>query len=117
METKVSKETEIHKEEDKWIGVGYPWCGSSGEYMNRSVPIKAIVMLKRGTENKAYKISPKDALPQLLKQIFYFSNDFNNTLKVFDMLDELLRDVPVYQLECDISKEAVEVLKEAIFNE
>ena len=42
---------------------------------------------------------------------------FNNTIKVFDMLDELLRDVPVYQLECDISKEAVEVLKEAIFNE
>ncbi|MDO4941622.1 MAG: hypothetical protein Q4E73_02130, partial [Lachnospiraceae bacterium] len=34
-----------------WYAYGMPWAGSSGEYINRKVPISCIVNLKRGNEN------------------------------------------------------------------
>ena len=39
------------KKHDVWYAYGMPWSGSSGEYINRRVPISCIVCLNRGLYN------------------------------------------------------------------
>lgn len=93
-----------------------PWCGKEGWNKNRSAPLYAICIIKRGAENRIRKISGGDALPYLIKQIYRPKNPtaFAKTLELFD---RILKKVPVFVLECDMSEEAVKTSFEALTNE
>ena len=69
------------------------------------VPLQAICFLERGKDNSIDLIPTKDALPLILKQtIFPKKQDTINHF--FDMLDVVLTKTPIYQMKCNISKEA-----------
>ena len=69
------------------------------------VPLQAICLLERGKNNSIDLISIKEALPLILKQTILPKNqDIINHL--FDMLDVVLTKTPIYQMKCNISKEA-----------
>ncbi|MCH5180760.1 MAG: hypothetical protein J1F32_06075 [Erysipelotrichales bacterium] len=88
---------------------GNPWSGKHHLDNNISAPLKAIVFLYQAKENVIRKISAKEALMKIMLQIIQpFDNSaINNWSK---MLDELLK-VPCFELGCNISKEAVDVVK------
>ncbi|MBO7217893.1 MAG: hypothetical protein J6V50_04250, partial [Clostridia bacterium] len=93
-----------------------PWSGKEGWSKNRSAKLHGICVIKRGSENKIYKISGGEALPILIKQIYRPKNPLAFA-KTLELMDKILKNLPVYILECDMSEEAVKTSFEALTNE
>lgn len=102
------------RENDGWYAYGWPICGSSEICRNEVYPIRAIVMLKQARVNRAYPLKGFQALREVMEQIMINTWDADFQMKVMDKLEELLTEVPVYRLECDISEDAVRCLEELI---
>ncbi len=83
---------------------GTPWSGKTDQSINKTVPLKAIAFLSRGEVNSIRKLTTKESLPLLLEQTLRPSGKIDRLL---ELVDVLLRTVPVYSLTCDISHEAV----------
>ena len=100
----------LRKKDGKWYAYGSPFAGSSKIYKNKSYPIKAIIMLKKGKSNKITKLNKIESFKYLIREstINYFDINFYN--KVIDLLVDLIDNVSVYLLECLPNKEAVDLL-------
>ena len=92
---------------------GSPWNGKHGLGSNLRVPLKAICILGRGTENQIRQIQPKDALFMLLQQSNRPRNP-RNMAKYMELVDRLSVGVGLYKLACNISTEAVEIAYNAM---
>lgn len=103
------------KTEGVWTGYGLPWSGTSGEQVNRSVPVFALVVLERGDRNEAVRVTdPLEAFFAVLPQVQYPSWDKDLSGKAMDLLEDFLRSVPVIRLRCLPEPAAVDVLAEAL---
>lgn len=103
------------KTEGVWTGYGLPWSGTSGEQVNRSVPVFALVVLERGDRNEAVRVTdPLEAFFAVLPQVQYPSWDIDLSGKAMDLLEDFLRSVPVIRLRCLPEPAAVDVLAEAL---
>ena len=93
--------------EDISVG-GSPWNGKHRLGSNINVPMKAICILERGTENKIERVTAEKALPMLLQQ----SNRPVNAAmlpKYMELLDAIASRVDFYRLQCKAEMEAAEV--------
>ena len=104
------------KVEGKWNGIGFPWSGTSGEQINRSVPLKAIVVLERSNENLAYKIRDLEAFGAVIPHILCPIWDVELAGKAIDLLNDFLHNIPVIRLQCRPDPDSVEVLEKIIQN-
>lgn len=98
----------------RWQGFGLPWSGTSGEQINRQVPLSALVLLEQDSVNQAHSVKPEDSLRLLLPHLQYPCWDGELTGKAMELLDDFLREVPVFLLRCRPDKAAVEVLEQAL---
>ena len=101
-----------YQQGDRWFAFGTPWCGTSGEYLNRTVPLQAAVILERGKENR---VSTLNAM-SLLAHTVYPDWDQATTETMLSLLDHFLISVPVLKLECTPDASAVEILYRALEN-
>ena len=93
------------KENDVWYACGTPFSGKTDENTNVKVPVRAIVFIKRGTENKVSRISIDDAIKLLFGQIIRaYSEKF--ATKSLETVDLILRSIPVFSLECNMEDDA-----------
>lgn len=92
---------------------GTPWAGKEKWQTNMDGELKGICILAQAEKNQIRRLEAEEALPYLIRQI-YFTNNSENAGRVLELLDELLRVVPVWYLECDISEEAVRTSFEAM---
>jgi len=90
-----------------WMAYGWPVCGSSAICHNESYPIKAIVMLRQAKENRVYPLNGFQAVREVLEQITVNGWDGEFQIRALDLIEELLSEIPVYMLECNISEDAV----------
>ena len=74
---------------------------------NISVPLRGICFLRRGIANRIREVQSGEALPMLMQQVYYTRNP-ESAGKTMELLDEVFKKVPMYKMECDISREAVE---------
>lgn len=95
------------REEDGWYAHGWPICGSSQICKNETFPILAIVMLKQAKENRVRKLGIAEAVKKLVSQITMNMWNSQFQLQALDLIQQMVMEVPVYELECDISEEAV----------
>lgn len=102
------------KLDDVWYAYGMPWSGSSGEYINRRVPISCIVNLKRGDTNYVTPMSVYSSSIYLMQRIFapVWPGELQN--KGFTLCEELASELPVLELYCRPDLDSVEVLNRAI---
>ena len=100
-----------------WRAYGLPYAGSSRIFQNGSAPIRAIVVLKQGQENRIRPMGPMEALRALLPEFSAHRWDPVFMDKLLNVAAGLLRDVPVYCLECRPDSEAVQLLHNTLFNE
>lgn len=99
--------------DDKFYIYGTPWSGKHRISNNIKAPIKAIFYLNRGIDNKVVKCDPLSSITKLLSQTVLPDNKaVMNTL--LDMMEKLITQIPVYDLYCDISKDAVDTVYNAI---
>lgn len=92
---------------------GTPWSGKTDLNRNVQVPLKAIVFIRRGTENAVRTLSAAEAVPLLYAQTVKPKAP-ELMAAMLATADELLRAVPVLELTCNMSREAVEVSYEAL---
>lgn len=85
---------------------GTPWAGKEHWQKNCSVPLKCICFIRRGTKNTIRKTSILESLPLLLTQI-YMPQTTKAADKTLSLIDLLIKKVPMYLLECDMSEDAV----------
>lgn len=93
------------KENGVWCACGTPFSGKTDENCNVKVPIRAIVFIKRGEENKVSKILVSEAIKLLFKQTIR-SSDAQRAMKSLELVDSVLRSVPVFSLECNMDDDA-----------
>ena len=102
------------KIDSKWTGFGMPWCGTSGEYINRDVEISAIVVLEQAKENSVEKLDILQAFNHMIPNITAPTWEKNLLSKAMDYLEDMINEIPVYKLKCTPDIEAVELLKKEI---
>jgi len=88
-----------------WMAYGTPWSGKHDLSCPRGVPLGGIAVLQRAEENRMEPMAPSEALPYLMSQTSYklSARRMENLLR---LLDDLLRRVPVWQLQCRNDDEA-----------
>ena len=90
----------IFPTEEGFHAGGSPWCGSSGIYRREHIPIEAIVLLRQGKENKIFPAEPKIAFREIYSQCIVHDWDMHYVDRLCDLIQELVRQVPVYILSC-----------------
>lgn len=101
----------IRKTDDGIFVYGTPWCGKEGFNENIRVKLKGICILERADENKIKKADKKDALTFLISQTSRPKN-VENTNLMLDNLENIIDNIPVYKLGCNMDIEACEVCYE-----
>ena len=74
--------------EDNVMACGTPWCGKEYLGNNVIVPLKSIVLMERGEDNRMEKITFKQAYLDLLQQT-YLPPDADNARKTLSLLSQL----------------------------
>ena len=80
----------------------------NGEYLNFKVELGGICILSRAVSNSILRISPADAMNDVIKQSNLQSYN-DNKLLALDLIQKLLDIVPTYRLLCKPDMEAVDV--------
>ncbi len=106
----------ILPEGDGLLACGTPWSGKTEINENMYFPLKAIVFLKQGKENSIRSLTTVETVVRLLnetkKPVFEDLMD-----KHMEIINNIISKTPVYELTCNISKEAVDLVKNTIFPE
>ena len=88
-----------------WYACGTPFSGKTDENLNVKVPVRAIVFVKRGVDNKVEKMPVAKAVGLLMEQTIK-PVDRETAEKMLDLIDSLLTNVPVFSLECNMDDDA-----------
>lgn len=90
---------------------GLPWCGASGEYMNASLPLGAIVFLEQDDTNSIIKLDIAEATIRLYARCFIYSWDEKLVDQVLETITKIVSATDCYLLKCRPDFEAVEMVK------
>jgi hypothetical protein len=106
----------VRMHEEQAFVYGSPWCGSSGQYLNKRSPLSAIVILKQAKKNELRLLDEQEALFYLLPRCFlpYYDDGgevMDNALKI---LAGIIMTTRVFLLKCRPDKEAVEMVYECV---
>ena len=93
---------------------GTPWDGKHRLSTNTCVPLKAICILNRGSENRICKIDKKDAYAMLLQQVNRPVGDTLAMTKTLNLVDELSESVDFYSMYCTMNIDAARVAYEGM---
>ena len=92
-------------ENGNWYACGTPFSGKTDENIDVKVPVRAIVFVKRGADNKVERLPVAKAVSMLIEQTIR-PMDRNMAEKMLDLIDALLTSVPVFSLECNMDDDA-----------
>ena len=104
------------RKSDGWYAAGWPICGSSEICNNEAFPLEAIVMLSQSPQNRIRRLRKAEAFRELFPQITVNAWNREFQTKAMDSLEQLLSEIPVYHLACDISEDAVCCLEKCLEN-
>lgn len=107
----------LRKIDGHWTACGWPVCGTSEICHLENIPIHAVVMLRQGKENHVERLSPVQAFAQLYSQITVNQWNRDFVQRTVELIEDLVAHVPVWQLTCDISENAVQCLETVLFPE
>ena len=107
----------LYKKENVWRGFGSPYAGSSECYVNKGVPIRAIMILAQGKECNITPLRKLEAFREIFKNCTVYSWDREFVEQVITLVTELITDIPIYRLTCTPDQRAVEAVKELLKKE
>ena len=85
---------------------GTPWMGKEGWGSNTKAPLKALCFLEQAKVNNIRKLSMPETTSRLFTQMLIPQEETNAVLTL-EFADKMVREVPAYLLQCDISTDAV----------
>lgn len=81
-----------------WYAYGTPWSGK-GENLNRKVPLVGICFLKQARENRIRRLDNAEAVQKIIWQTMRRFNKPEKLDLMLSRVDELVREIPVFELE------------------
>ena len=96
------------------LAYGSPYAGSSKCYLNEACQVKAIVFLKQGNCNHIKSLAPSEAFRRVYASMTINTWDEEFVNFICETAEKIVGCVPVYELECMIDINAVEVLEEVL---
>lgn len=103
----------VRMEKDRAMVHGTPWNGKHRIGSNICVPLRAVCILERGTENMISRITPREALFMLLQQ----SNrplNLERLPKYMELIDQLTTRTNFYRMTCNMDPQAAIIAYEAM---
>lgn len=95
---------------------GTPWSGKLDLSQPANVPVAAIALLSRSKENSIRRANVAESLPKLLAQTVNKLNA-EHMDRLLDNLEQLVENVPIYSLSCNMSPEAAKLAYSVMSNE
>jgi len=102
------------KDGDTWYTYGAPWCGSSGEFMNKKIELKMIVILEQAMDNKVVHLSPIKGALELIQLAFAPTWEKELMDCCLASIDDIVMNIPIVKLSCTPDLRAVEALKKEV---
>ena len=99
--------------ENEIVACGTPWSGKHHLDSNQCVPLCGIAVLTRGADNRICQADPHSVWPILLQQS-YRPEDPKQMQIVLQLLDRIRKNVPIWELRCNMELEAAKVSYEAM---
>lgn len=106
----------LHIRQEQVDVCGSPWSGKTEINQNISAPLKAVVFLKQAGYNRLECLRPGQALPRMLSQT-KASPLAGREEKRLELIEALLRMVPVYQLECRPDLQAAKLCRKGVMGD
>lgn len=103
----------LRMENGIFYAYGTPWSGKTDLNINIRAPLAGICVLSRGEENVIRPYQGPQAIHDILEQTLRPQNP-KLTEKLLELLDNLLRTVPVWKMECNMEPEAALVAWKAM---
>lgn len=99
------------KNNNQYLAMGMPICGSSNICLNQSTPIQAIVYLHQDKHNHIEILNQKEAIHHILSEttINYFNAEFVH--QAIEVIEQLSSEIPVLDFWCTKDETAVQYLK------
>lgn len=94
-------------EDDTFFVCGTPWDGKHHLSSNAKAPLKGICFIKQGPVNVIQKLPFNQAFAGVLQQI-YRPKDPKLTAKTLEMINALVKRIPVFELTCKAEEAAAE---------
>lgn len=98
----------IHRDLSGFFACGTPWNGKHKLGAPICAPLAGICILEQAKENEISRLTAGDALNRLMVQCYMPKNSVG-AFKTLELLDGLLKHMPVYLLRCNISIEAAQL--------
>lgn len=95
---------------------GSPWSGKEKLIKNEYVPLRAIVYVVQSEKNSVRKLSPAEAMSHIFLHNYVYPLTEEIEKQYLAAIQAVAEKVPVYELLCDISENAVETLYNEIFD-
>ena len=87
---------------------GTPFSGKHDISQNTKAKLKGICFIERGNKNSIKRLQPKEAVTLFFEQTVRKLTK-EQMLKLLDIMDIILKEIPIYKLYCDMSEEAVQL--------
>ena len=87
---------------------GTPWRGKELLGCNMSAPVRGMCLLHRGIENEISPATSRDAVGQIFHQVL-LPQDGADLASFMAMMDMIIRNVPIYNLYCNMEDDAARV--------
>jgi hypothetical protein len=94
---------------DAVLAYGSPWSGKHGLATNICVPLQGICLLHRGANNEIHRVEDLD-----LDQQAHMPDDPILHEKAMQLLDQLRRSVPLWEMYCNKEPEAAKIAHTAM---
>lgn len=101
----------IGLKDGRYHAYGYPACGSSGICINRTLPIRAIIVLEQGSENRVLPMTPGEKFRACLSGMVINAWEAEETAMAMDLAEKWLENIPIYRFSCRKDADAVATLR------
>ncbi|MCQ2485972.1 MAG: hypothetical protein MJ168_11655 [Clostridia bacterium] len=103
------------KIDDKYYVYGTPFSGKHEINVDTRAELKGICFVEQAKENSIERIPMDDAVSLIISQTVRPSVPQRMEM-MCDFIDELIRDIPIYRLKCNIELEAAKLSYETMSN-
>ncbi len=106
----------IYEKDGAWFAAGIPWDGKDQIYIQRNLPMKAVIVLEQAPENRISRMTPMQAMGTLLQQVMHPVWDEESMDRVSALMYRCASSVPFYHLK-NLPNEEATVLTHRIIHE
>lgn len=97
-----------------WLGHGSPYAGSSHCFVNRSTPVRAVVLLRQGSACRVERLPLPAAFRALYANATVNSWNSAYVARISALLSDMAAQTPVYRLTCTPDRAAVDTLMQEL---